>query len=417
MIPLPHFLPPKVINPRMNIKRKEKGGAILKRWLLTYLFVGSLVSIVSSLSCLFSLYKPTLVSSIEKQNFESVYQNTSIDFIVPSPSFQQVPELEKSDNGIEKVTPYYSFSMEVKKDSQSFKSNTLIFDDSNKLNYTPYNEARIVKGNWSNESFIAIADSKYSSKSGFSVGDNFSIEINSEILTFKLTAISEDNPFLDGSIALVIPQEKSKYLFQPQYPYGGAYITANNYGECKDYIMSEYKPLGRLKSRSDFDSDAAYETHLKNFNDADWSQEITNMRENYSALSTRYANVDKNLISNMFLISVVMGIGLLVFNLILCFLPSNRHFFEEIHLKKNFSTSKIFDFYALGSFCSGITTIVILSIGMLLMTIAQNPIKLFSNYWGLTLWPLAMIAIVSLLNSLIDWLIVRRWFSVKHGNN
>lgn len=132
----------------MNKKRKEKkGGAISKRWLFSYLFVGSLVSIVLSLTCLFSLYKPSLVSSFEKYDFESIYQNTPIDFIVPSPSFEQIEELEKADNGIEKVTPYYSFSMEVKNGTQSFKSNALIFDDSNKLGFTPYDEARIIKGN------------------------------------------------------------------------------------------------------------------------------------------------------------------------------------------------------------------------------------------------------------------------------
>lgn len=402
----------------MNKKRKEKkGGAISKRWLFSYLFVGSLVSIVLSLTCLFSLYKPSLVSSFEKYDFESIYQNTPIDFIVPSPSFEQIEELEKADNGIEKVTPYYSFSMEVKNGTQSFKSNALIFDDSNKLGFTPYDEARIIKGNYVSESFIAIADSKYASKNGFSVGDTISAEICSERLTFKLSALSEDNPFLDGSIALVIPQETSKNVIQPQYPYGGAYITANNYNQCKDFVKTEYKPLGRLKSRSDFDSDAAYEAHLKNFNSADWSQEITDMRENYSSLSNRYANVGKGLIRNTILFSSVIGISLLVFNLILCFLPSLRGFFGELHLKKSLSISKINGFYAYGSLYSGVITIVIISIGMLLMTVSQNPVKLFSDFWRLSLWPLAAIAIVSLLNVLIDFLIIKRWFSIKHDND
>ena len=46
-----------------------------------------------------------------------------------------------------------------------------------------------------------------------------------------------------------------------------------------------------------------YNQHLQNFNDADWSKEITNCQENYKVLSVKYENVQTGIWTNIIIMA------------------------------------------------------------------------------------------------------------------
>ena len=79
-----------------------------------YLLLGTIIMLLVAYLCSLLFVKGNLEQTARKSSFESIYANTTIDYIVPGPSYSQVDELENtSGNGINTVTPYYETTTSV----------------------------------------------------------------------------------------------------------------------------------------------------------------------------------------------------------------------------------------------------------------------------------------------------------------
>ena len=315
-----------------------------------YLLLGTIIMILVSCLCSFVFVKGNLEQAARKSNFESIYMNTTIDYIVPGPSNSQIEQLESTDgNGIKTVTPYYETTTTVNVNGKSVEGTSILFPFAEKMQYTPYGASRITSGATELSGGDAVVDQTYVERNGCAIGDSVSISIADRDYNFKITSVSESNTYYaNGTIALILSEDAAIQLIDDGFRYSAAYISADDVEACEAYLYSEYKPLSRLKERSEFDSEDVYNQHLQNFNEADWAKEITNCQENYKALSVKYENVQTGIWTNIFIMSLIVAIVIIVFNTILLTNSSMKSFMKAFLVKKSGTKGTVKGFYESG---------------------------------------------------------------------
>ena len=315
-----------------------------------YLLLGTIIMLFVSCFCSFVFVKGNLEQAAKKNSFESIYVNTTIDYIVPGPSNSQIDELESTDgNGIKAVTPYYETTTAIDINGRTVNGTSIIFPFAEKMNYTPYGFARITSGAKDLKGGEAVVDKAYLDKVGCGIGDSVLISIGDQEYTFRITSVAETNTYYNnGTIALILKEDVSHQIEEAGIKYSAAYIAADDVAACEEYLYSEYKPLSRLKDRSEFDSEDVYNQHLKNFNDADWSKEITNCQENYKVLSVKYENVQMGIWINIIIMAIIVGLVVIVFNSVLLTNNEMKSFMKAFLVKKSGTKDAVKDFYKTG---------------------------------------------------------------------
>lgn len=329
-----------------------------KKHVKCYLFFGNVIVLVLALLCAFTLINENVRQAASKNEFESIYTKTKIDFIIPSPSDSQVEDLE-GNQGIKAITPYYETSSSVSIDGNRASGTTMLLPDPDKIAYTPYCETRIIKGEKNPTQGCAIVDRLFAENNKCSIGDTVSITIRDQEYIYTISSISEDNTYFnDGSVALILNDNDVEQFKKIGITYSAAYVSADNIDLCKNYLTSEYKPMGRLKDRADFDNEDAYNQHVQNFNEADWSKEITNCNANYKELSVKYQNTQSAMFANIAIMSVLVLIACITFNAILLKRDSMRQFIKNILVKKSGTKADVKKFYKSGILLNEIVFII-----------------------------------------------------------
>lgn len=98
-----------------------------KKWAKYYLLLGTVIIAAISLIGSMAFVRTNINQAQDKYEFESIYINTEIDFIIPSPSYAQISEIQTEANGIEVVKPYYETSAALSVNEQTCKGTALIF--------------------------------------------------------------------------------------------------------------------------------------------------------------------------------------------------------------------------------------------------------------------------------------------------
>ena len=315
-----------------------------------YLLLGTIIMLLVSCLCSFVFVKGNLEQAARKSSFESIYVNTNIDYIVPGPSNSQMNELESTDgNGINAVTPYYETTTTIDINRRSVNGTTILFPFAEKMKYTPYGQARITSGASELKGGDAVVDQTYIERYGCAIGDSVSISIAGWDYSFKITSVAETNTYYNnGTIALILTEDGAHQIEEAGIRYSAAYISADDVTTCESYLYSEYKPLSRLKDRSEFDSEDVYNQHLQNFNEADWSKEITNCQENYKVLSVKYENVQTGIWINIVIMAIIVALVIIVFNAILLTNSSIKSFMKTFLVKKSGTKDAVKAFYKTG---------------------------------------------------------------------
>ncbi len=217
-----------------------------------------------------------ILSFRDAYNKTSVYKNTEIDFIVPSPAEEQVSNL-KSKSFISEVLPYYYTKTTISCCDKNIINNVMMFDSLSDIKLSPYNQNRCIDLTGEEENSMVV-DYSFFSKTKCNLGDTACFSINGEVLNFKITGIFEENAFYDnGAVAVKYGDAVKNAIMKNRtknIPYSGAYISASNKEECKNYLYEKYKPFGLLKERDEFNSDEAYKIYITGFNSTNYSNEI-----------------------------------------------------------------------------------------------------------------------------------------------
>ena len=221
-------------------------------------------------------------------NSQSIYKNSEMDFIAPEPSYEQIVELSES-NGIDKVFPFFLTKTQVTANGTSRTSTVLLSDQFQNIGITMYNDERLIEKAIEEPSAPILVDWQFCHDTGAKIGDKVSFTINSTVSEFEIFAIYETNSIYDGgAIVAKISADQVNGIKNnsKNVGYSGMYIEANDYNACRTYLTTDYRPLGRLKERTAFDSDEQYQIHYDAVMSAGYANEITDFRVRESASDT-----------------------------------------------------------------------------------------------------------------------------------
>lgn len=388
-----------------------------KKWVKYYLLLGILLMVVLSALCSFTFVRGNVKQAQDKKTFESIYTDTSIDFIVPSPSYTQVGELEKDSNsGISAMVPFFETTSSTRINGNGIKGTTIIFPDEDKIEYSPYGSRRIVSGENSLKAGDAAIDRVFVDKNNVGIGDEVTLSIAGYDYSFVIRAITESNTYYnDGTIAVILSGEQVTQLQNAGIKYSAAYVSASDYDKCKTYLYNDYKPLGRLKDEAEFDSRDAYDQHVQNFNAANWTKEITNCKDNYNSLSVKYDNVEMGIYRNMIIAAIIVFMVIIVYNAILMKSEELKVFFQNYLVKKSGTKAEIKSFYKNGIvFC--MVVFIMATAGLYYYVATGLGVKLISSCAFTSGIIIISEIIASLLMLLITSGYVEKHYSLKKEN-
>lgn len=223
---------------------------------------------------------PYFEQQAEAYNLQSVYKNSEIDFIVPEPSFEQVRDLPGT-NGIDTVFPYFLTKTQVEVNGRNRITTVLLSNQLQDVEKTMYSSARIIeKAQEEYDNPIAV-DWQFYNDTEAKVGDIVSFSIGEDKVEYKISSIYETNSVYDGGAILAPISDEQKELIASRSKnsgYSGMYVISNNYEVCKSFLLTDYRPLGRLKNREKFDSDEQYQIHYDAIMNSGFANEITDFR-------------------------------------------------------------------------------------------------------------------------------------------
>jgi hypothetical protein len=276
----------------------------------------TLVNLITSTALIalivFGFVFPYLQRALNEYNEISTYENTDIDFDVPDPSIEQVSVLME-EPFISALYPYYMDALQVEVNRKTRTTNVIMADIS-LGSFAMYNPARLIeKIEYSYESNQAFVDFEFQKSTGAKLGDTLTFDFLGQEFSFKIVAVYETNTrFLNnGAIAVNLTLDLKKALGEER-SYSSAFIVAQNYNQCYNYLKDEYRPLGRLRDREKFNSAEDYERHVAVITERTYEREIVFFKDQIP----NYRN-------NYMMIWVYLG-GFLVFGVVLNLILSRR---------------------------------------------------------------------------------------------
>lgn len=300
--------------------------------IINNIFALSIIIIALNLINGFIFMSPYINYKSKKYAYSDFYHNFNIDFDIPSPSKNQINELRKLDF-IEKVIPYYYANLTLNY-GKNRNSNILFFDNLEDIEYI-YNDNRLINKADKTDNFI-YADYYFIKDSKARLNDILKTSINGIEIEFSINGIYKENLYYNNGAEASL--WKTEYLNR-NIEYSGAFIKAKDINLCRNYLSQEYKPLGRLKSRDNFDTEESYNIHIKAILSGNYANEITDF--NIKSESDIDA-IESGYISNI--VRYALGI-ILVFILIILinnYLLSNNkdYFYKRLIMGEKFQNIK-----------------------------------------------------------------------------
>lgn len=375
------------------------------KWRKYYLFICTIIIVVFSFLGSLAFLRTNLLQRQEKYEFESIYKNTSIDFIIPSPSYEQVFELQNDSTGIERIVPFYETTTEVKSDGKICVGKTQIFNTVEWLDITPYGSERMVHRFSNVQPGTAIVDKKFATMNNCMEGSVLEIQIREKAYKFNVVGIAENNPYInEGSVAMFLTEEAISEFMDVGIKYSAAYVKATDIVKCKIFLLNEYKPLGRLKEEEGFSSEDSYKEHLNNFYEADWSKEITICSENYEVLSVKYQNVNKNCRKNIFTYSGICLIFFIVINSAMLKSDNMTSYMKDYIIKGNGKKEDIVRFYEHGIWWNSCIFCI-----MNLICFAFWAYGMKREIWSMQIREIVLVSVTVILVSAIMSLVTKKY--------
>lgn len=249
-------------------------------WTRQRLFLTVILAITVAVTTVFLFVFPCIEQNAILYNGQSVYKNTSIDFVVPEPSFDQVSVISGT-NGVASVFPYYLTNASVNFRGIIRTSTVLISDQENDLDMTMYNSKRLIRKSNVDYDNPIIVDWQFCHDTSADIGDTITIDIMNQRIDYSICAVYETNTLYSGGALLIQATPDQIDLIRNQSAsngFSGMFVVADDYDICRQYLVTDYRPLGRLRSRDQFSSDEQYQIHYDAIMSLGFSNEITDLR-------------------------------------------------------------------------------------------------------------------------------------------
>ena len=205
---------------------------------------------------------------IQTQTFEHMLS----DYIVPTPSETQLPELE-NETSIDHVVPFYK-TEQIKYDGKSL--NTILINDINDYMYTELSTGLLIEKDMLNTNSILI-DLRFAEVFSVELGDSIELNISGVIYTYQVDGLFKENTFSSKeTFGTVLFETPEVFSSDESMVYSGAYIVSNN-PQMTWLYLADYAPLGRLRNQRIDESNEDYAEYVSDFSNQDYSLELIDL--------------------------------------------------------------------------------------------------------------------------------------------
>ena len=297
-----------------------------------FLFSFLLIVIFSAIN-IFCFEVPYLNTASDNLLISSVYNDSEINFNIPSPTKAQLAEIEKLDF-VDDAFGYYFTETSIEVNGENSRTKILFSDMLDSLDFTIYNPKRLISSSTNNLSNPIYIDYEFAKTNSVSLDD----EIVFNGIEFQVGRIYQTNTYYDSAIFAPLVGEQKKYIESALKSYSGAYLKVNDISAADKYLRN-YKPMGRLKDRSEFETDEQYQIHYDAWNNANYYNEITSFDEKRNEINLKTS-------ASYYIGIVLTVIFTLILFVILSFRKNEKSFAKMNHknAKVYFGLAILFDF-------------------------------------------------------------------------
>ena len=339
-------------------------------WTKNRLLFDIIVPIILILIVAFAFVSPVFANEGEIALMQSLSKSKKLDFDVPSPSFEQISQLER-ETTIKSVFPYYFTRASVFVNGKIRETRLFFSDAFDKLDQTMYCDERLIEKASENYNNPIYVDYKFVSDTNAKLGSVVSVTLGTKKVDFQVAAIYETNTYYDGGAVIAKwegSQKEAVMVVSPKLAYSGAYIQAADHAQCKNYLEANYKPYGRLKDRSEFSSQEAYETHYNAFMSANYSNEITDFAVKTESTQATVSEKSSSTTISIILCGIVLVVAMVFVNFLLWIRKSEKGYMEKRQVKGG----KIGVYYVLSTLVQSVILLAGMSIAVIVASLGTQ---------------------------------------------
>lgn len=307
---------------------------MFKYWAKNKFFSGLLctVAFAALFSFAFAMSPSKNLENVSNENL--IYLNSEIDYQIPSPSKEQLNEINGKDF-VNKTFGYYLTKASVEGNKTS-KVSFLLSNDLDNLSITMFNDKNLVEKVEDNSNPIYL-DEIAKKALDVKAGDSVKVSFANSSFTYTVTSIYKENSLFKDGTAIVKFEGAIKYTYcanAKEYSLSGAFIDSSNDAKCDEFLQS-YKPLGRVRERSEFETDEACEAYNNTILNGNYSNEITNFSAKRELANKDVDNTKSKLTTMCIIGSVVVGMGYFFASQFFRNRKSEKKYFGQILNDKN----------------------------------------------------------------------------------
>lgn len=274
-------------------------------WIKKRFVISILISIILSFAYMAVFVVPYAKASSSNDLKRSVYENCNISYDIPSPTKEQLQAIEDLDF-VDNTFGYYVTDATLNVNGINVNSSLMLSDCVDSIEMTMFNKERIIaSANTDYENPIYIGND-FAEQYGINVGD----EITYSGYVLNVTAIVQPDTYKNCNLVILKDSSLREYIESKTSAYSGAYIQVNDSQAAEQYWRS-YKPEGRLKDRSAFDSEEEYQIHFDAWESASYYNEITSFSERLESI--RVVDTNSIWIGSAVFIGIYLIIDIMLF--------------------------------------------------------------------------------------------------------
>lgn len=232
---------------------------------------------------------------------------TSVDYIIQTPSVEQISEFRSMEH-INSVVPYYYCACSANVSGKTVKAELYLIEEINQMGNTLFSQELLVKQNQDVSGNVLYLDSVFADKYDVSVGDKLQLMTNGGNIECTVGAVYETDGRHDTGMLMAIYAEQFAEFVNPNgtLKYSGAYLDSSD-NAATEAMLKEYVPMGDLRSRDEFESDELYQAYLDLKLSADSTQTTFNKDNYLKEVANRY---DAKLTRNSVLMYGITVLGM-----------------------------------------------------------------------------------------------------------
>ncbi|MBQ9083823.1 MAG: hypothetical protein IJY28_10095 [Clostridia bacterium] len=226
---------------------------------------------------------PHIGAAAENRQKTGIYTDSAIDYDIPQPTAAQLEDIEALPF-VDAVFGYYYTQTTVTVRDTTVPVRILFSAHMDTLTHTMYSPARLIRASTADFDNPVYIDEAFARQHDLQLGDCLWLRD----IAFQVARIYETNSYYTSAIFMPLTGAQKELVENTADAYSGAFLMVNDAAAAEAWLAG-YKPLGRLKDRALFATEAAYQLHYEQWAQSSYTNEITSFAARLQAASVRTA--------------------------------------------------------------------------------------------------------------------------------